>query len=49
LLLANMGRAHARLKNIKESVDYFTRALHVAKENQFTELVEQIQNEKDSS
>lgn len=49
MLLANMGRAHARLKNIKESAGYFTRALHIAKENQFTELVEQIQNEIDSS
>ena len=49
LLLANMGRAHARLKNLEKSMNYFTKALEIAKEYQFSGLVNQIQKEIDSN
>ncbi len=49
LLLANMGRAHARLNNLEKSLNHFTKALEIAKEYQFSGLVNQIQKEIDSS
>lgn len=48
LLQANKGRAYAKLGNRDEAEIYFNKALKLAKENQFNDLITQIQKERDS-
>ena len=49
LLLANIGRTHARLKNLEKAINYFTKALEIATQYQYSGLVNQIQKEIDST